>query len=154
MSTFLRVLTGIFFFRYPVPVNLDWIRQHCLSFPGVTEQVQWGGELVFKIGAKMFAVAPLEPGDRWLSFKASPEEFAELTEVPGVVPAAYLARAKWVSLETGASMHRAEVKERLRRSYHLVLEKLPKRQQAELAAAHPAKRVGTKPAKRPIPNLC
>lgn len=133
-------------------MNLDWIRQHCLSFPGATEQVQWGGDLVFKIGGKMFAVAPLEPCERWLSFKASPEEFAELVERPGVVPAAYLARAKWVSLETGASLSRGEVKDRLRRAYDLVCQKLPKKQQAELAAAHPPERVGAPPAKRPIPK--
>jgi len=40
--------------------------EHCrihpqLGFPHATEQVQWGHDLVFKIGGKMFAITPLEP---------------------------------------------------------------------------------------------
>jgi len=35
-----------------------------------------------------------------LSFKASPETFADLTERPNIIPAPYLARAQWVALET------------------------------------------------------
>jgi len=40
-------------------MTADWIRQTCMSFPKATEHVQWGNDLVFKIGGKMFAVAPL-----------------------------------------------------------------------------------------------
>jgi predicted DNA-binding protein (MmcQ/YjbR family) len=39
-------------------MNLERLREHCLGFPGATEQVQWGADLVFKVGGKMFAVAP------------------------------------------------------------------------------------------------
>ena len=42
-------------------MNVDWLRELCLSFPGATEQIQWGYDLVFKVGGKMFAVTPLEP---------------------------------------------------------------------------------------------
>ena len=68
-------------------MNLDWLRELCLSFPGVTEQIQWGNDLLFKVGGKMFAAAPLEPAPVCLSFKASPENFAELTERPHIIPA-------------------------------------------------------------------
>jgi predicted DNA-binding protein (MmcQ/YjbR family) len=81
-------------------MNVDWLREVCLSFPGVTEQIQWGSDLLFKVGGKMFAVTPLEPAPVCLSFKASPEDFAELTERPNIIPAPYLARAQWVALET------------------------------------------------------
>ena len=42
-------------------MNVDWLRELCLSFPGATEQIQWGYDLLFKVGGKMFAVTPLEP---------------------------------------------------------------------------------------------
>jgi predicted DNA-binding protein (MmcQ/YjbR family) len=70
----------------------DWIRKHCLSLPHTTETVQWGNDLVFKVGGKMYAVMALDPGPHVLSFKCSPEDFAELTERPGIIPAPYLAR--------------------------------------------------------------
>jgi len=42
--------------------------------------VKWGKRLVFKIGGKAFAAPALEPAPVWLSFKCSPEAFAELVE--------------------------------------------------------------------------
>src|SRR5205823_9462165 len=83
-----------------VQMNIDWIRQYCLSLPHTTETIQWGDDLVFKIGGKMYAVAALEPGDHWLSFKCSPDDFTRLVEQMGIIPAPYLARANWVAVET------------------------------------------------------
>ena len=106
-------------------MNLDWVRKLCLSFPHSTEQIQWGDDLLFKVGGKMFAVAPLEPGKIWLSFKTSPEKFAELTEGFGVIPAPYLARAQWVALETPDALPPEELAALLRASYDLIFAKLP-----------------------------
>ncbi len=80
----------------------------------------------------MFAVVPLEPGYHWLSFKCTPEEFAELVERPGIVPAPYLARAYWVSLETEGALPRAEVERYLRRAHDLALASLPKKVQSKI----------------------
>jgi predicted DNA-binding protein (MmcQ/YjbR family) len=113
-------------------MDLEWIRRCCLSFPHSTEQVQWESDLVFKIGGKMFAVAPTEPAPVELSFKCTVEEFAELVERPGIVPAPYLARAHWVSLETESALPRAELKRLLRQSYDLVFAGLTKKMQAKL----------------------
>jgi len=118
-------------------MNIDFIRAHCMSLPHATEHVQWGDDLVFKIGGKMFAGAPLSPARIALSFKATPEEFAELVERPGVIPAPYMARAYWVALETHGALQPAEIKVRLTRSYQLVFQKLPKKTQAELADTEP-----------------
>ena len=108
-------------------VNTDWLRETCLSFPGTTEQIQWGNDLLFKVGGKMFAVTPLEPAPVFLSFKASPENFAELTERPDIIPAPYLARAQWVALETKDALALDELATLLRLSYDLVVGKLPKK---------------------------
>jgi Uncharacterized protein conserved in bacteria len=108
-------------------MNIDQLREICLSFGGATEQIQWGDDLVFKVAGKMFAVTPLVPGYNWLALKASPEGFAELTERPGIVPAPYLARAKWVAIETPNVLDVAEVATLLQTSYDLVVAKLPRR---------------------------
>jgi predicted DNA-binding protein (MmcQ/YjbR family) len=106
-----------------------------MALPNATEQVQWGAALVFKIGGKMFAVTRLEPAKVCLSFKCTPEGFAELTDRPGAIPAPYLARAHWVGLETEDALPRAEVRELLKQAYELVLAGLPKKKQAELRAS-------------------
>ena len=59
-------------------MSLDWIRSHCMSLPHTTEQIQWGDNLVFKIGGKIYAVTPMIPHPVRLSFKCTPEDFAVL----------------------------------------------------------------------------
>lgn len=113
-------------------MNLDFIRAHCMSLPGTTEQIQWKIDLVFKIGGKMYCVAPTEGDYGGPSFKASDEEFLELIEREGIVPAPYMARAKWVKLEAFDTLPRAELKQRLTRAHELVKARLPKKVQAEL----------------------
>jgi len=112
-------------------MDIDWLRR-CCRFPHVTESVQWGDNLVFKVAGKIFAIAALEPADVCLSFKCAPEDFAELTERPGIIPAPYLARANWVALESEDAIPAAELKRRLRDSYDLVVAKLPKKARAAL----------------------
>src|SRR5580704_10829202 len=108
-------------------MNIDWVRGYCMSMPYATESVQWGNDLVFKIAGKMFAVVVLEPAKVWLSFKCSPEEFSELVERPGIIPAPYSARYHWVALETEEALTPAEIKRLVRSSYQLVLDKLPRK---------------------------
>ena len=130
-------------------MNVDWLREVCLSFPGATEQVQWGNDLLFKVGGKMFAVTPLEPAPVCLSFKASPENFADLTERPNIIPAPYLARAQWVALETKDALPRDELAHLLRESYDLVFAKLPKKSKDTLSTA---KTATTKPRSKKPPK--
>src|ERR1035441_910994 len=98
-------------------MTIDFVRRCCRSFPHVAETVQWEDDLVFKVGGKMFAVMPLEPAPVRLSFTCSPEDFAELTERPGIIPAPYLARVHWVALESEGALPAADLKRRLRAAY-------------------------------------
>jgi len=113
-------------------MDIDQLRKICLSFPGATEQIQWENDLVFKVAGKMFAVTPLIPAPVWLSLKTDPEEFAELTERPGILPAPYLARAKWIALVSAHVVPPAELDALLRKSYDLVAAKLPRSQRESL----------------------
>src|SRR5437899_11718842 len=119
-------------------MDAEWLRRLCLSFPGTTEQIQWGYDLLFKVGGKMFAVTPLEPALVCLSFKASPENFSELTERPNIIPAPYLARAQWVALETRDALSPHELARLLRESYDMVFAKLPKKIRDAVSCAKPA----------------
>jgi predicted DNA-binding protein (MmcQ/YjbR family) len=110
-------------------MNIDWIRDLCLSFPHTTEQIQWGDDLVFKVAGKIHAITVLRPAKTWLCFKVSPDKFAELTERPGIIPAPYLARAKWIALETENAL-----------SSDMVVAKLPKKTIEALAGGKPAAR--------------
>lgn len=83
----------------------------------------------------MFAVAVLEPAKICLSFQCSSDDFADLTERPGIVPAPYLARHRWVALEAEDALSRSEIEGFLEKSYRLVLAKLPKRSLATLVAS-------------------
>lgn len=90
---------------------------------------------MFKVAGKMFVVAALEPGKYWLSFKCTPEEFAELIERPGVEPAPYLARAHWVALESETALPSVEIRRLLQQAYDLVFAKLPKKTRMTLQGA-------------------
>jgi predicted DNA-binding protein (MmcQ/YjbR family) len=114
-------------------VDIEWVRNLCLSFPQVTEEEVWENDLTFKVAGKMFAHSVLIPAPVWLSFKAAPESFAELTERQGIIPAPYLARAKWIALETKNALSPEELATLLRASYDMVVAKLPRKTQAALA---------------------
>ena len=113
-------------------MNVESIREYCLSLPHVTEDVKWEKDLTFLIGEKMFAVVGLEPGNAVMSFKAEADEFEELVGRSGVIPAPYLARYKWVALEGFDVIRKSELHELIKKSYNLVFAKLPKRLREEL----------------------
>ncbi len=113
-------------------MDASWVRDLCLSFPSATEHVIWGDDLTFKVGGKMFALSVLEPAPVWLSFKTSPESYFELIERQNIIPAPYLARAKWVALETKDAMTSAELSRLPREAYDLVVAKLPKKTRESL----------------------
>lgn len=109
-------------------MDLESIRTYCLSLPHVDEKVQWGNDLLFRIGGKMFAVIGLEPSHGVLmSCKCTPEKFAELVEQDGIIPAPYVARYHWVGFERLDALPDRELKALLQNAYQLVRDKLPKK---------------------------
>ena len=134
---------------------IDSVRAFCLSLPHATEDVQWEHDLLFRIAGKMFCVANLEPAmsPTRIAFKCTPEKFAELVEVEGIIPAPYMARNHWVALLEIDVLRQTELQELIQNSYQLVMEKLPKKTQAGLGTMSSARRVAkTKPAPRAKPR--
>ena len=115
-------------------MNLDSIRDYCLSLPHATEDIQWGNDLLFRISGKIFTGINLDPPHS-LSFKCTPEKFDELIEFDGIIPAPYTARNKWVMLERLDALNDAEIKRLIKISYEMIFSKLTKKAQAELGAA-------------------
>jgi predicted DNA-binding protein (MmcQ/YjbR family) len=124
---------------------IDWLRPYCLSFPHATESLQWEA-LVFKVAGKIFAAAALEPERHVLFIKCAEEKFAEMIECPGIAPAPYLARAKWIAFESEDAVPHKQLRSLIRESYDLVFAKLPRK--ARAALAEPAAKSAPAPRKQ------
>lgn len=107
-------------------MELEIIREYCLSLPGVTEKVQWEDNLLFSVGGKMFVIynMGIESTDR-VSLKCKPEKFHELIESENIIPAPYLARNNWICIQDGCRLKLKEMMELISESYDLVYGKLP-----------------------------
>jgi len=113
-------------------MNIEKAKALCRSLPGATEDIKWGADLVFSVGEKMFAVTGDCSAAGGISFKVDDDRFLELTDRNGIVPAPYLARAKWVLIEDVKAVSDAEAAALLQRSYELVFGKLTKKLQREI----------------------
>ena len=107
-------------------MNLDSLRELCRKMPAVTEDIKWGHDLCLSVAGKMFCVAALD-GPLSVSFKVKDDEFDELSNSPGIRPAPYVARYKWVLVEEIDRLNRKEWEHYVRQSYELVKGKLPKK---------------------------
>ena len=106
-------------------MNTDTIREFCLAFPQASENLQWGDDLCFKIGGKIFAIVSLD--NPRLCFKCSPETFAELIEREDIHPAPYVGRYKWVMLDRLDAVVWDELRELIGQSYEMVAAKAPRK---------------------------
>jgi predicted DNA-binding protein (MmcQ/YjbR family) len=123
-------------------MTIDSVREYCLSLPHATEDLKWGDNLLFRVGGKMFALMTLEPeAEVRLSFKCTPEKYAELLEQQGIVPAPYLARAHWVGLESLPVLYDADLRDLLRQAYETVFAGLPRKTREQLAGQAPRSRL-------------
>jgi predicted DNA-binding protein (MmcQ/YjbR family) len=125
-------------------MSVKSIRRFCLTFPRATENLQWGEDLCFKVGGKIFALLSLSSIPPCLMFKCTPEKFAELVEQEDIIPAPYVGRYKWVSFERLDVLPWSELKDLVGQSYGLVAAK---------ARVHRSRTVKAQTAKRQSPKL-
>lgn len=119
--------------RRAAPAGFERQRKLAGALRGASESIKWGADLVFSVGGKMFCVFLLD-GARAVtcSFKVDDGRFLELTGVPGVVPAPYLARAHWVQVGTGHGLGAPDLDDLVRRSHALVAARLTRKLQQQL----------------------
>jgi predicted DNA-binding protein (MmcQ/YjbR family) len=111
-------------------VTLEEVEAHCLSLPGATKVVQWGGTSVFKVGGKIFTLAG---GAVWsVAFKASDLAFELLPEQGVARPARYLGRARWLELSDPDAFSDDEVRGLIDQAHAIVAAKLTRKARAEL----------------------
>ncbi len=73
----------------------------------------------------MFAVLGLD--SLRLSFKCTPEKFAELVELDDIDPSPYLGRYNWVKLDRLDAVRWEELRDLLRQSYEMIASKAMKK---------------------------
>ena len=107
----------------------DELDRACRALPGVTMEVLWGADEVYKVGGKMFVATGPTGG---CSMKASDIAFEALTETGQARPSPYLARAKWVRFEALAALDADEGRDLVRNAHALVAAKLTRAKRREL----------------------
>jgi predicted DNA-binding protein (MmcQ/YjbR family) len=112
-------------------MNIEIIRDFCLSLPKVTEDVKWGTDLCFCIEKKIFCILGTSQ-DFSVCFKCKEENFDMLCEREGIVPAPYLARNKWVLVKKSSVLNRKDFEKFIKDSYMQIVSILSKKQRNEL----------------------
>jgi predicted DNA-binding protein (MmcQ/YjbR family) len=111
--------------------DFTYLCEMLMAMPGITRDVKWGVALVFSLGGRMVAVTG--DGDATLfAFKVDDDRFLELTDRPGIIPAPYMARNKWVQLTRVDVVAPAEARALVERAYELAFLKLTKKLQKEI----------------------
>lgn len=113
----------------------EGVGEVCLALPGVTLEHPFGQDHdAYKVGGKMFAIVG---GTGGISFKVSEIAFEVLTETGRAHPAPYLARAKWVHLDSLEDWPDEELASHLRQAHALIGAKLTRAVRRELGLASP-----------------
>ncbi|MBL4666509.1 MAG: MmcQ/YjbR family DNA-binding protein [Sneathiella sp.] len=115
-------------------MKIQEFNDYCSSLAATTNVIQWGNASVWKVGGKIFAICS-HWGDgieEKYSFKCSELSFSILIEQEGIIPAPYLARAKWVQLETYGALSDEDMRAYVKNAHDIISKKLTKALQKEL----------------------
>lgn len=110
-------------------MNIEQIRDYCLSFKGVTEEFPFDDvSLVFKVAGKMFILLPLDAEEPVISVKCDPDLAIELRErYPAIQPAFHFNKKYWNMIFLWGNFSDHLLKEWIAHSYNEVIKKLPKK---------------------------
>jgi predicted DNA-binding protein (MmcQ/YjbR family) len=120
-------------------MDVETLRNFCNALPAVREDVKWGNDLCFTIGEKMFCVVGLDAPHRF-SFKVTDEEFEEVSTRDGFIPAPYMARNKWVSIENPDRVKQKDWEHFVRQSYELIKANLTRKARIQLGVEAPTEK--------------
>ena len=115
-------------------MNLEELRDYCLSLPHVTEDMPFGEDfLVFRIANRIFALMNLNRVPMSVSLKCDPERAIELREqYPDKIIAGYHLNKKHWNTVLLEGLPPALIKEMIQHSYDQVLAKVPKKEREML----------------------
>ena len=132
-------------------MNATQLKKFCATLPGsaVRELEAPMNVLVYSVGDKTFAYFKTSEPERWrFSFRASPERFLELTDVPGIKPARWMGRHRWVTVVDVQTVPAAYLRELVEWSHRDALEKLSRKRRNELLGIPAAPVSAPRPARR------
>lgn len=111
-------------------MDIESIREYCLSKQEVTESFPFGGDtLVFKVLGKMFALMNLQ-GQLSVNLKCDPEKAIGLREeYSSVLPGYHMNKRYWNTVVLDGSVPDRLLKEWIDHSYNEVVKSLPKNRQ-------------------------
>lgn len=119
-------------------MDVEGVRSFCDGYPRSTSK-SFGppsNVLVYYVGGKKFAYFKLSEPEMWrFSVRVTPERFLELTAVPGIKPARYMARFHWVTIVNVATVPDHYLKELITDSYVRALGPIPKSRRPSKARA-------------------
>ncbi|RDX36038.1 hypothetical protein DZA50_05285 [Kangiella sp. HD9-110m-PIT-SAG07] len=109
------------------------LEQFCSSLKGAQFDLKWDSERTYCIAEKMFVVFCPKSSDHKgatsICFKVSPADFVALTDIEGIIPAPYLARYHWISVERESVLSPKQLEELVKGSYDMIFSKLTKKKQ-------------------------
>ena len=103
-------------------MNIETLREYCLSKPGSEESFPFGEEtLVFKVNGKIFLLTSLDSQPLQFNVKCNPEKAIELREQFACILAGYHMNKKhWNTVIADGSLPDKQLKEFVDESYELV----------------------------------
>jgi len=119
-------------------MNVTALKAFCRRLPATRERLLEPpyNILVYSVGDRNFAWFKTSEPERWrFSFRTSAERFLELTDMPGVKPARYMARHRRVTVVDVAVFPAAYLRELVRWSHAHAAAGLTRRRRAELGLA-------------------
>ncbi|MES1215157.1 MAG: MmcQ/YjbR family DNA-binding protein [Bacteroidota bacterium] len=109
-------------------MNIESLREYCLSKPGVEEALPFGPDtLVYKVNGKMFLLTGLDSEDFRFNVKCAPDKAIELREeFSCVIPGWHMNKKHWNTILVDGSVSTKQIKEWIDWSYDLVAGKKKK----------------------------
>jgi predicted DNA-binding protein (MmcQ/YjbR family) len=108
-------------------MNIESLREYCISKAGVSESFPFGDDtLVFKLANKIFLLTGLTNPNSF-NVKCDPETAINLREVHSeVVPGYHMNKKHWNTVYYDGSLVESQLQEMIDHSYDLVFKSLPK----------------------------
>jgi predicted DNA-binding protein (MmcQ/YjbR family) len=97
------------------------VKELCSRYPGASSKLFGppSNVLVYYAGGRKFAYFKTSEPEMWrFSIRTTPERFLELTDVPGIKPARYMARFHWVTIVNVRAVPADYLKELIAWSYN------------------------------------
>jgi len=118
-------------------MNIEDLRNICLSMKGVTEKMPFSEEryaslVVYCIGDKWFALSDVDDNE-YCNLKCSPDYSLELQDrYNGIVPGWHMNKRHWISVYFNSDVSSEVFKHLIENSYKLVFKLLTKKKQLEI----------------------